>query len=135
MANATALRVGPDPGDHCEPWGQEARAGHACPSRAQRTSAVPPNRKSLPFQGIVTRFQGLPAGLHDRAGDADCRSGFVEGGWLGRVAGDAGDDLGGDIAEFEVAVLGGGAQDRECLALGASFLGHDDSESLVDDGA
>ena len=28
---ATALRAALDPGDHCGPWGQEERAGQACP--------------------------------------------------------------------------------------------------------
>jgi hypothetical protein len=41
----------------------------------------------------------------------------------------------GDVAELDVSVLGGGAEDVEGLVGGAPVLGHDDAQGLVDDGA
>jgi hypothetical protein len=53
-------------------------------------------------------------------------------GWL---AADAGDEVGGDVAEFAVVVLRVGAQEREGGHGGALLLGHEDAEGPVDDGA
>ncbi|MFH8991329.1 hypothetical protein [Streptomyces sp. NPDC017940] len=46
-----------------------------------------------------------------------------------------GDDAGGDVAEFDVAVLRGPAEDLEGALGGAALLAHDDAEGLVDEGA
>jgi hypothetical protein len=37
IANATALRAGPDPGASADPRGQQARAGHGLPPGARHT--------------------------------------------------------------------------------------------------
>ena len=69
IADATALRAGPDPGDHCGPWGQETRAGHGLPRQARGAHASSPKRKSLRFEGIATcalrRGERLPACAED----------------------------------------------------------------------
>jgi hypothetical protein len=55
--------------------------------------------------------------------------------WLLRgAAGDTGDELPGDLAELEVAVLGGCPQDGEGVGGGAPLLGHDHADGLVDHG-
>ena len=53
----------------------------------------------------------------------------------GGLSADRGDHLGGNDPEFDVAVLGGGAQHLERLVGGAPVLAHDDPEGLVDDRA
>lgn len=51
-----------------------------------------------------------------------------------RLTGDAGDDLVGDLADFDIAVLGCGSQNVEGFGGGAALLGHDHAEGLINDG-
>jgi hypothetical protein len=61
-------------------------------------------------------------------------AGRAEGWFLWRLAGDAGDDLHGDLAELDVAVLGCRPDDGEGFGGGAPLLAYDHAEGLVDDG-
>jgi hypothetical protein len=56
----------------------------------------------------------------------------VESRWCGWLTGDGFDDLGGDVAQLAVLMLGRAAQDGECLVVPAVLLGHQDPERLVD---
>jgi hypothetical protein len=50
------------------------------------------------------------------------------------LVGDAGDQVGGDIAEFVLGRLGPHPQQREGLVGAAVLLAHRDADGLVDDG-
>ena len=54
---------------------------------------------------------------------------------VGWFAADAGDDLSGDGAEFDVAVVRGAAEDFEGVGGGAPVLAHDDADGLVNGAA
>src|SRR5207248_3686606 len=54
---------------------------------------------------------------------------------LGRLAAHVGDDVGGDVAQFAVAVLGCLAQQIKGGGGVAALLAHEDADGLVDDAA
>src|ERR1051326_6677710 len=96
--------------------------------RSIRTMRHRPLRLNL----VSISLHGGDPGKVTHASDLGRSQRSILAGVAGWLAADVGDDVLGDVAEFDVAVIGRAPQDREGLVGGASVLGHDDAQGLVD---
>src|ERR1051326_8117485 len=94
------------------------------------------NGMRAPAEGNGCRWRPgrpQPAGACGRSGSPWGAAVVLEGPWLpGGLAAHARHDGGGDVAQLDVLVLRGLAQDGEGLILGAPADRHDHADGLVD---